>query len=212
MRAIMVVVVEELHQYPPQVALADRNQVVEALPAGCPHPTLGDRVRAGRPNRGPQTLDSQAGGALAKVGAPDPVTVMDQGSRLAVPGRGFDQLPPDPGGGRMGGHVEMDKLATPMTDEEDDVERLEGQRLNDEKVGGPDRLSMVGKEGAPALAGRSQMATPAVAPDRARTDHDAELEELAADALGAPERVLVGHGGDQLANLRAQSGPAQVTA
>jgi hypothetical protein len=49
MRAIMVVVVEELHQYPPQVALADRNQVVEALPAGCPHPTLGDRVRAGRP-------------------------------------------------------------------------------------------------------------------------------------------------------------------
>ena len=66
MRAIMVVVVEELHQYPPQVALADRNQVVEALPAGCPHPTLGDRVRAGRPNRGPQTLDSQAGGRWPK--------------------------------------------------------------------------------------------------------------------------------------------------
>jgi hypothetical protein len=54
----------------------------------------------------------------------------------------------------MGGHFEMDKLATPMTDEEDDVERPEGQRLNDEKVGGPDRLSMVGKKGAPALAGR----------------------------------------------------------
>ena len=160
MRPIMVVVVDEFRQDPPQVALADGNQVVEALRADCPHPAFGDRVGAGRPNRGPQTLDSQAGGALAEVGAPDPVTIMDQVSRLAVPGHGFDQLPPDPGGGRMGGHFEMDKLATPVTDEEDDVERLEGQRLYDVKVGGPDRLSMVGKEGAPALAGRSRLARP----------------------------------------------------
>src|SRR5450759_3633822 len=130
MRAIMVVVVDEFRQNRSQVALADRNQVVEAFPAGCPHPTFGDRVRAGGLNRGPQTLDSQAGGALAEVGAPDPVTVMDQVSRLAVPGRGFDQLPPDPCGGRMGGHFEVDKLTTPMTDEEDDVERMEGQGLD----------------------------------------------------------------------------------
>jgi hypothetical protein len=32
MRTIMVVVVDELRQDPPQVALADGNQVVEALP------------------------------------------------------------------------------------------------------------------------------------------------------------------------------------
>jgi len=34
-----------------------------------------------------------------------------------------------------------------------------GKSLDDEEVSGPDRLSMVGKEGAPALAGRSRMAT-----------------------------------------------------
>jgi len=34
MWAIMVVVVDELRQDPPQVALAYRNEVVEALPAG----------------------------------------------------------------------------------------------------------------------------------------------------------------------------------
>src|SRR5450759_962909 len=212
MRPIMVVVVDEFRQDPPQVALADGNQVVEALPAGRPHPAFDDRVCTGRLNRSPQTLDSQGGGALAEVGAPDPVTVMDQGSRLAVPWCGFDQLPPDPSSGRMGGHFEVDKLATPMTDEEDDVERLDGQGLDDEEVGGPDRLSMVGKEGAPTLAGRPRLATPAVAADRARTDRDAEHEELAADTLGAPEGVLVGHGGDQLPNLEAQSGPAQVMA
>ena len=101
MRAIMVVVVDELRQDLPQVALVDGNQVVEALPTGCPHPAFRDRVRAGRLNRGPQTLDRQDGCALAEVGAPDPVTVMDHISRLAVPGRGFNQLPPDPGSGRM---------------------------------------------------------------------------------------------------------------
>ena len=69
---------------------------------------------------------------------------------------------------------------------------------------------MVGKEGAPALAGRSRIATPAIAADRARTDHDPELEEFAADALTAPERILVGHGGDQLPNLKGSigAGPA----
>jgi hypothetical protein len=69
----MVVVVDELRQDPPQVALADGDQVVEALLAGGPHPAFRDRVRTGRLNRGPQTLDSQAGGALAEVGAPDSV-------------------------------------------------------------------------------------------------------------------------------------------
>jgi hypothetical protein len=42
---------------------------------------------------------------------------------------------------------------------------------------------MVGEEGSPALAGRSRRATPTEAADRARTDHDAELEKLAADTL-----------------------------
>jgi hypothetical protein len=106
----------------------------------------------------------------------------------------------------MGGRVEVNKLATPMTNEEDDLERLESQGLDDEEVGGPDRLSMVGEEGAPAMAGRSRMATPAVAADRARADHDDELEELAADTLGATEPVLVCHGCDRLPNIRAQPG------
>jgi hypothetical protein len=47
------------------------------------------------------------------------VTVMDQISRLAVPRRGFDQLPPDPSGARMGGDFEVDELTTPMADEEE---------------------------------------------------------------------------------------------
>ena len=44
---------------PAEMTFVDENQMVEALPTDCPHPAFGDRVRAGRPNRGPQTLDNK---------------------------------------------------------------------------------------------------------------------------------------------------------
>jgi hypothetical protein len=71
---------------------------------------------------------------------------------------------------------------------------------------------MVDKEGPPDLAGGSGMARPTVAANRARTGHDAEFEELAADELGAPVRVLAGHGGNQLTSLGTQSRSAQAMA
>ena len=196
MRTIAVVVVDELGQNLVQVGLADGNHVVKALLTDCPDPALGDRVGAGRPKRSPQTPDIDRECALAEGGAPDTVTVVDQISRLAVPGRGLDQLPPDPSGSGMGGYLEVDELAAAMTDEEEDVKGLEGQGLNNQEVGRPDRLSMIRKEDATALAGRSRRARPAVATYRARADHDAELEQFAADTLTAPERVLARHGGD----------------
>ena len=96
----------------------------------------------------------------------------------------------------MGGYLEVDELAAAMTDEEEDVKGLEGQGLNNQEVGRPDRLSMIRKEDATALAGRSRRARPAVATYRARADLDAELEQFAADTLTAPERVLARHAGD----------------
>jgi hypothetical protein len=68
--AIVVVVADELGQDPAQVVLAEGNQMVEALPADCSDPAFADRVRAGRLNRGPQTLDAQPGDASAEVEAP----------------------------------------------------------------------------------------------------------------------------------------------
>jgi hypothetical protein len=58
MRAIVVVVADELGQNRAQVALVNGYQLVEALAADRPHPTLRDRV-ARRSNRRPQTLDAE---------------------------------------------------------------------------------------------------------------------------------------------------------
>jgi len=59
MGAIVVVVADELGQDRAQVALVKGYQLVEALAADRPHPALRDRVGARRPNRRPQTLDSE---------------------------------------------------------------------------------------------------------------------------------------------------------
>jgi hypothetical protein len=86
-------------------------------------------------------------------------------------------------------YLEVDQLASAVADEEEDVEGLEGPGLDDEEVGRPDRLSVVGEEGPPALARGTGMVSPTIASDGSGADDDAELEELAANALGAPERV-----------------------
>jgi hypothetical protein len=65
----------------------------------------------------------------------------------------------------MGTYLEVKQLTAVVADEEDGLEGLEGQGLDDEEVGGPDCLSVVGQEGAPARAGRSRMARSALAAD-----------------------------------------------
>jgi hypothetical protein len=54
--------------------------------------------------------------------------------------------------------------------------------------------------------------TSTMAADRAGADDDTELEELAPDALGAPERVMAGQCGDQLTDLGIQPRPTKMTA
>jgi hypothetical protein len=67
-------------------------------------------------------------------------------------------------------------------------------------------------KGTPALAEGPGWPPAAVAADRACADGDAELEQLTADALGAPVRVLTRHGGDQRPDLRLQARPSQPAA
>jgi hypothetical protein len=96
-----------------------------------------------------------------------------------------------------------------VADQEEDIEGLEAQGLDHEQVSCPDGLSVVGKEGTPALAGRSGWPAPPVAADGACADDDAELEQLTADALGAPVWVLAPDGGDQRPDLGLQARPSQ---
>ena len=70
-------------------------------------------------------------------------------------------------------HLEVHQLSTAVADEEEDIEGLEGQGLDDEEVGGPDRISVVGEEGPPALAGWTGVTASTIAADGAGAQDDA---------------------------------------
>src|SRR5262249_29981048 len=67
-----------------------------------------------------------------------------------------------------------------------------------------DPRAMVPQEGAPALGRRPRRSAPSVPLDGRLAHRDAEFEEFAADALGAPAGVIVRHPSDQVADLGAE--------
>jgi len=159
-----------------------------------------DRVRVGRLDRCEQALDPRH---------PDPIR-----SRIRYSGRwpqGVASISCRQTQAAVGRAVtsEVKQLAAPMADEEEHVEGLEGQRLDYEQIGRPDRVGVVSEKGAPVLAGRMSGATSAAAADGSGADHDAELQGLAAYTLGARERILCGHGPDEFSDLWFQAGPTQ---
>src|SRR5438477_12389486 len=102
-------------------------------------------------------------------------------ARFLTPGRRLDHLAPDPGSGRVGGHVDVHQLAPAVLDEHQDVQRLEGERRHREQIGRPEVVRMLGQERAPGLARWTLRSTPAIAPNRAVADDYAQFEQLASD-------------------------------
>src|SRR3712207_6792370 len=81
-----------------------------------------------------------------------------------------------------------------------------------EEIGRPNPRAVVGQERPPGLAGRAGWLTAAIAADRAIARDDPELQEFAADALGAPERVVARHNADEFARLSTEARPAEAGA
>jgi hypothetical protein len=80
-----------------------------------------------------------------------------------------------------------------MLDEKRHIERLEGQSLHHEQVRG--RIPAIWlrrKVGQAKLGGRTVRGR-RLAPDRASAHDEGELEQLAPNPLGAPQRVLASH-------------------
>ncbi len=78
MRSVAVVVIRELAQHHPQVALVDHDQVVEAFGPNGPYDSLGHGVGIRRPGRGPHAGDAQTRQLTVKVAAVRGVSVMDE--------------------------------------------------------------------------------------------------------------------------------------
>ena len=98
-----------------------------------------------------------------------------------------------------------------VIDEEQDVERSEPRGLHSEEVATDDGACLGSQErfpgDTPSWRGIQAGGVEDVG-DRGGGHAEAELEQLAADALIAPARVLAGEAADEVAEVRSDGGPA----
>ena len=137
-RALVVVVLDELPEHPVEMALATDEQPVEALGPGCPDKPFGERVRPRRPDG--REDDPSADRPHHLVEGTDelgvPVTDQEPDSSALVL-EGGCQVPGllgDPGPDRVGGHAGQEDLATLEVDEEQHIEPAERDRVDVEEV------------------------------------------------------------------------------
>src|SRR5712692_9835426 len=202
---IEVVIGCKLPEHSYQVALVEDNDVVQAFSPQGPRQSLRDRVGLRRPIRSPDPNHAKSGEPGVEVFAVDVVAVVDQVARLSAPGSCIDQLLPDPGRGGIGGDVQVHEFTPAVTHKEQDIQRPETDRLHHQEVGGPDPLRLIAQERPPGLTWRAIRRPGPISTDRARTNRDAQLEELPADALRPPGRIFERHSPDEGSHLRAES-------
>src|SRR5260370_3779447 len=150
MRTILVAVLHEFGKQRLKMLLIHDDEVVKALAAQSPDHSLRDGVALWRVDWSGDGVDAGALGA-AEVAAIDRIAISEQVAWSVAPGRGLDDLPPHPGCRRAGRHIDMHQLAPTMGDEHHHVQRLERQGGAGQQIGGPEMVSMVAQERAPAL-------------------------------------------------------------
>lgn len=101
----------------------------------------------------------------------------------------------------MSSHVQVNELPPAVGDEQEDIERPHGHRLNREEVRSPYVGCMVPEKRSPGLRGWAAQGFPTVASDGLSADIVAQLAEFADDAYAPPARVLSGQASDQILDL-----------
>src|SRR6266508_5461905 len=177
-----------------EVAAAQDQAAVEAVAAERPYPALGVGVRVRRLHRRLDDVDRFAAEDLVEAAAELAVAIVDQEAErllLAVERhQEVARLLRHPGTIGSAGRGEQLDPPPLKRDEEEDVEPLQRQRLDGEKVAGDGRRCLLAQEPSPAqsVALRRRRHTRR-REDRAngrRRDVDAEAAKLADDPLISP--------------------------
>jgi len=150
MRSPRIEVGDVFVQHPLQVALVEDDHMVQTLIPRRSDPPLRERVRPRRPHGGPDPFDAEPLHAAIKLDPEPAVSVADQiPRRVPVPTTRVHNLLSSPFGGGMSGHPSLQNLAGLVVHHEEDVQRLEEDRVNTEEVARPDVLGMARQELAP---------------------------------------------------------------
>ena len=159
-RALLVVMGDELPQYAVEMAFAADEHPVQALGPGCEHEPFRERVRLGRSKGCLDNPGAERSHHLVK--GPDelavPVTDEEpEGSALVL--QGGDQVPGllgDPGPDRVSRYAGQVDHAAVEVDEEQDIEASQRDRVDVEEVAGKGASGLGSQELRPRRARSSE--------------------------------------------------------
>src|SRR5262249_31318389 len=125
------------------------------------------------------------------------VAVADQESGCLAGHRGVPNLLSSPVSRWVSCGSEVNDSTRAQVNDEEQEDRTKQEVVGLDEVARPDRVALVTEECRPRLPARVDIAyRTEVLLDRALRDGNAELEQLAADALGAPKMIVGGHFAD----------------
>ena len=99
---------------------------------------------------------------------------------------------------RIPGHRKPQQLSPSMSQDDKSKQALKRQSWNNAEIDCRNHIRMVAQEGSPILGWRS-LPSDHVLGDRRLGEFEPKLKQFAADARGAPQRVLLTHPPDQIA-------------
>jgi hypothetical protein len=133
------VVVGPIHtEKPPQVVLAEHDDVVEALAANRADEPFDEGILPGRAWGDPNLLNAHARDALGEHLVVDGISIAKEILRSGLCRERLDELPSRPGGRGMVRDVKVDQFAAVMSQDDEDEEQAEGDGRDNEEVDGDD--------------------------------------------------------------------------
>jgi hypothetical protein len=202
MRAVLVVVANILREPAFQVAFVNCNDVIQEITAATPYPTLCDSILPRTRERGADRTHAQRLNCCRDFQSILGITIKDDEPWSGFKWKCFSQLLDDPQACRMLCDIEMQNAPTIVTDDEEAIERAEGDRRNSEKVHRGDRFPVITEKGKPALGWLRRSRCPFhPTRDRSLRDIKTEHEKLAMDAWRSPRWVLNDYPEDQFLNI-----------
>ena len=176
------------------------EDMIEQLSTERSDEPLGEGVHVGRARRRPHDPDPDTLEGRCEGAAELSVAIADEDLRSTIHRRVAGLLRA-PRIGRSVRHGGVNHRATTTVEKEEHEDLAEPQVLRLDEVACPDHV--VPQEGRPALAIAGLLRRGHVLLDGSLADAVPQLEELAANALGSPLRVLRGHLSDESGAGRA---------
>ena len=199
-----VVVGDVCHQNPPQVPLAEHDQVVEALPTNRADGALREMVLPGRLPAGDDLANPHPLHPPSEPVTIDRVPVTDEESwDWPIAWECLDELLGRPFRGRAGSDIEVEDAPAIVGEDQEAHQKPERGCGNDEEVAGRRVRQVISEEDEPGLRAWPASALGHVLLHRRLGDIVAEQGHLGLNALGAPEEILASHPSDQMNDLAA---------